>query len=123
VGDGIVAFAGQQNGYGNVIQVQHPDNRMTVYAHLSKIAVKRGEHVTQGEHIGDVGMTGWATGPHLHFEFRVAGVVKDPLTIAKSSETLALDSSSRPRFNAMVGQLKSELAVAETLGVRPARVD
>jgi murein DD-endopeptidase MepM/ murein hydrolase activator NlpD len=123
VADGVVSFAGQQNGYGNVIQVQHADNRMTVYAHLSKIAVKRGEHVTQGEHIGDVGMTGWATGPHLHFEFRVAGVVKDPLTIAKSSETLALDSSSRPRFKAMVGQLKSELAVAETLGVRPARVD
>ncbi len=123
VGDGVVAFAGQQNGYGNVIQVQHSDNRLTVYAHLSKIDVQRGEHVSQGEHIGDVGMTGWATGPHLHFEFRVAGVVKDPLTIAKSAETLALDNASRPRFTAMAGQLKSELAVAESLGVQPARVD
>ncbi len=75
VGDGVVAFAGQQNGYGNVIQVQHSDGRMTVYAHLSKIGVARGAHVTQGEQIGNVGMTGWATGPHLHFEFRVAGVV------------------------------------------------
>ena len=123
VGDGVVAFAGQQNGYGNVIQIQHSGNRMTVYAHLSKIDVTRGEHVSQGEHIGDVGMTGWATGPHLHFEFRVAGVVKDPLTIAKTAETLALDNASRPRFTAMVGELKSELAVAESLGTQPARVD
>ncbi|MDP9126555.1 MAG: M23 family metallopeptidase, partial [Pseudomonadota bacterium] len=123
VGDGTVAFAGQQNGYGNVIQVQHSDGRMTVYAHLSKIGVKRGERVVQGEQIGNVGMTGWATGPHLHFEFRVAGVVKDPLTIAKSAETLTLDNASRPRFTAMVGELKSELAVAESLGAQPARVD
>ena len=123
VGDGVVAFAGQQNGYGNVIQIQHSDSRMTVYAHLSKIDVQRGQHVSQGDHIGDVGMTGWATGPHLHFEFRVAGVVKDPVTIAKSSETLALDSASRPRFTARVGELKSELAVAESLGAQPARVD
>jgi murein DD-endopeptidase MepM/ murein hydrolase activator NlpD len=123
VGDGVVSFAGQQHGYGNVIQVQHSGGRMTVYAHLSRIDVKRGEHVSQGDHIGDVGMTGWATGPHLHFEFRVAGVVKDPLTIAKSAETLALDNASRPRFTAMAGELKSELAVAESLGVRPARVD
>jgi murein DD-endopeptidase MepM/ murein hydrolase activator NlpD len=123
VGDGVVSFAGQQNGYGNVIQVQHSDGRMTVYAHLSRIGVTRGEHVAQGEQIGNVGMTGWATGPHLHFEFRVGGVVKDPLTIAKSAETLTLDNASRPRFTAMVGELKSELAVAESLGVQPARVD
>ena len=123
VGDGVVEFAGQQNGYGNVIQVRHSDNRLTVYAHLSRIDVKRGEHVSQGEHIGAVGQTGWATGPHLHFEFRVAGVVKDPLTIAKAAETLTLDNASRPRFAALAGELKSELGVAETLGQRPARVD
>ena len=123
VGDGIVAFAGQQNGYGNVIQVQHSDNRMTVYAHLSRIDVKRGERVSQGEHIGNVGATGWATGPHLHFEFRVAGVVKDPLMIAKSAETLTLDNASRPRFAALASELKGELAVAQTLGAQPIRVD
>ena len=123
VGDGVVAFAGQQNGYGNVIMVQHSDNRVTVYAHLSKIDVQRGQHVAQGDHIGDVGMTGWATGPHLHFEFRVAGVVKDPLTIAKSAETLTLDDSSRPRFTAMAGELKAELGVAETLGTNMNTVD
>ncbi len=123
VGDGVVEFAGQQNGYGNVIQVRHSDNRLTVYAHLSRIDVRRGEHVDQGQHIGAVGQTGWATGPHLHFEFRVAGVVKDPLTIAKTAETLTLDNASRPRFAALAGELRSELAVAESLGVRPARVD
>jgi murein DD-endopeptidase MepM/ murein hydrolase activator NlpD len=123
VGDGVVAFAGQQNGYGNVIQVQHSDNRVTVYAHLSKIDVHRGDHVAQGDHIGDVGMTGWATGPHLHFEFRVAGAVKDPLTIAKSAETLTLDDASRPRFAAVTGELKSELAVAESLAAQTGRVD
>jgi murein DD-endopeptidase MepM/ murein hydrolase activator NlpD len=123
VGDGVVEFAGQQNGYGNVIQVRHSDNRLTVYAHLSRIDVKRGEHVAQGEHIGAVGQTGWATGPHLHFEFRVAGIVKDPITIAKTAETLTLDNASRPRFTAMAGELKSELGVAESLGMQPARVD
>ena len=123
VGDGVVTFAGQQNGYGNVIQVLHSDNQMTVYAHLSKSYVRVGQHVGQGDHIGDVGMTGWATGPHLHFEFRVGGVVKDPLTIAKSAETLTLDNASRPRFAALATELKSELAVAGSLGVRQARVD
>ena len=123
VGDGVVSFAGQQNGYGNVIQIQHAGNRMTVYGHLSKIDVQRGEHVAQGDHIGDVGMTGWATGPHLHFEFRVAGAVKDPLTIAKSAETLTLDGAARPRFAALAGELKSELAVAESLGAPARRVD
>ena len=123
VGDGVVSFAGQQNGYGNVIQIQHSDNRMTVYAHLSRMAVHPGEHVDQGEHIGDVGMTGWATGPHLHFEFRVNGAVRDPLTIAKSSETVALDAASRPRFLAQASALKSTLGVAETLGVRVAEAD
>jgi murein DD-endopeptidase MepM/ murein hydrolase activator NlpD len=123
VGDGVVSFAGQQNGYGNVIQIQHPDNRMTVYAHLSRIDVHQGEHVDQGEHIGDVGMTGWATGPHLHFEFRVAGVVRDPLSIAKSAETVALDAASRPRFLAQASELKSELGVAGTLGPRTAEAD
>jgi murein DD-endopeptidase MepM/ murein hydrolase activator NlpD len=116
VGDGIVSFAGQQNGYGNVIQIQHSDNRMTVYAHLSRIAVHKGDHVDQGEQIGNVGMTGWATGPHLHFEFRVNGAVRDPLSIAKSAETLTLDSASRPRFLAQATALKSELGVAESLG-------
>jgi murein DD-endopeptidase MepM/ murein hydrolase activator NlpD len=73
VGDGVVHFAGRQNGYGNVVEVQHGNERSTLYAHLSRIDVRKGQRVEQGESLGAVGATGWATGPHLHFEFRVAG--------------------------------------------------
>jgi murein DD-endopeptidase MepM/ murein hydrolase activator NlpD len=114
VGDGIVAFAGVQNGFGNVIHVRHANNRETVYAHLSRIDVHVGQRVEQGQHIGAVGQTGWATGPHLHFEFHVDGIVKDPLAIAKSSETLTLDAAARPRFAQLAQQVKGELAVASS---------
>lgn len=82
--DGVVAFVGQQGGYGNVIMVNHQGHYTTVYGHLSRFAkgLHRGEHVAQGEVIGYVGMTGWATGPHLHYEFRVDGVQRDPLRVA-----------------------------------------
>jgi murein DD-endopeptidase MepM/ murein hydrolase activator NlpD len=70
VGEGVVDFAGWQNGYGNVVHVRHGADRLTVYAHLSRIDVRKGQRVDQGQHIGAVGATGWATGPHLHFEFR-----------------------------------------------------
>ena len=79
VGDGVVEFAGVQNGYGNVVQVEHGNDRSTLYAHLSRIDVRKGQRVEQGQRIGAVGATGWATGPHLHFEFRVNGEHQDPL--------------------------------------------
>ena len=63
VGDGTVSFAGVQNGYGNVIFVEHANQHTTVYAHLSRIDVRQGQHVDQGDIIGAVGSTGWATGP------------------------------------------------------------
>jgi murein DD-endopeptidase MepM/ murein hydrolase activator NlpD len=82
--DGVVTFAGVQGGYGNVIFVRHQGTYSTVYGHLSRIApqVKAGARVAQGETIGYVGSTGWATGPHLHYEFRIADQARDPLTIA-----------------------------------------
>jgi murein DD-endopeptidase MepM/ murein hydrolase activator NlpD len=87
--DGTVAFAGWQNGYGNVIMVNHQGRYTTVYGHLSRFAkgLRQGQHVGQGEVIGFVGMTGWATGPHLHYEFRVDGVQRDPLRVALPSAT------------------------------------
>jgi murein DD-endopeptidase MepM/ murein hydrolase activator NlpD len=115
VGDGVVEFAGRQNGYGNVVQVMHGNARSTLYAHLSRIDVKKGQRVEQGQRLGAVGATGWATGPHLHFEFRVAGQHQDPLRVAKASETVPLDAASRPRFAETVKMVQAKLEVAESL--------
>jgi murein DD-endopeptidase MepM/ murein hydrolase activator NlpD len=115
VGDGVVEFAGRQNGYGNVVKIRHNGGRSTLYGHLSRIDVKNGQSVDQGQRIGAVGATGWATGPHLHFEFRVNGVHHDPLKIAKAAETVALEASQRPRFAQLAGAMKTTLAVADEM--------
>jgi murein DD-endopeptidase MepM/ murein hydrolase activator NlpD len=112
VGDGVVDFAGVQNGYGNVVIVRHANDRTTLYAHLSRIDVRKGQHVEQSQRIGAVGMTGWATGPHLHFEFRVHGQHQDPLTIAKASETVAVTPAARPQFAALARSAKAQLEAA-----------
>jgi murein DD-endopeptidase MepM/ murein hydrolase activator NlpD len=115
VGDGTVEFAGQQNGYGNVIMVRHGNEQTTLYAHLSRIDVRKGQRVEQGQRIGAVGSTGWATGPHLHFEFRINGHHEDPLRIAKASEAMTLASAYRDDFTQMSAILRSRIAVAGTL--------
>lgn len=116
VGDGVVEFAGVQNGYGNVIYVKHSSGHETVYAHLSRIDVHKGEGVQQGEQIGAVGSTGWATGPHLHFEFRVNGTQVDPMTIARQSEAAKpVSPASRPTFNKLSASMRQELASAELI--------
>jgi murein DD-endopeptidase MepM/ murein hydrolase activator NlpD len=115
VGDGVVDFAGRQNGYGNVVILRHGGDRSTLYAHLSRIDVKKGQRVEQGQRVGAVGATGWATGPHLHFEFRIAGQHQDPLRVAKASETVPLDPAARTQFAAVVQSVKAQLDVAETL--------
>ena len=81
-GDAVVDFAGVKGGYGNVVILRHNGQYSTVYAHLSRIAVRRGARVAQSDTIGYVGQTGWATGPHLHYEFRVGGHARNPLSIA-----------------------------------------
>jgi murein DD-endopeptidase MepM/ murein hydrolase activator NlpD len=115
VGDGVVDFAGRQNGYGNVVQVRHNNERATLYAHLSRIDVRQGQRVEQGARIGAVGATGWATGPHLHFEFRVNGAHQDPLRIAKASETLTLPPAAKTEFAALARSMQSRLEVADSL--------
>jgi murein DD-endopeptidase MepM/ murein hydrolase activator NlpD len=114
--DGVVTFVGQQNGYGNVIMLKHDGRYSTVYAHLSRFApeTKDGEHVHQGETIGFVGQTGWATGPHLHYELRVDGEPRDPLTVALPMATPVTDQE-RPTFAAAIAPLASELAVVREL--------
>lgn len=82
--DGRVSFVGNQNGYGKTIIIQHRDGYSTLYAHLNGFArgLKSGQRVRQGEMIGYVGMTGWATGPHLHYEIRVNNTPRDPMKVA-----------------------------------------
>lgn len=116
VGDGLVEFAGWQNGYGNVVEVRHSNDRATVYAHLSRIDVKRGQRIEQGAHLGAVGATGWATGPHLHFEFKVAGVQHNPVAIAQASEAIELAPAAKTRFLEMAQAVKGQLDAAEAVG-------
>jgi murein DD-endopeptidase MepM/ murein hydrolase activator NlpD len=121
VGDGLVEFAGVQRGYGNVIFVRHRNSQVTVYAHLSRIGVRTGQRVAQGEFIGNVGSTGMSTGPHLHFEFRDNGVHRDPLMIARESEAIKLPENLRGAFAAVAQAQRSKLEAAAQ--VRQASAD
>ena len=113
VGDGVVDFAGVQNGYGNVVYVKHQNQHVTVYAHLSRIDVRKGESVEQGQKLGAVGATGWATGPHLHFEFRVAGEHRDPMSIARESEAAQpVPKAARAAFNRLASNMRVQLSSA-----------
>lgn len=120
VGDGVVQFAGWQNGYGNVVEVRHAQNRETLYAHLSRIDVRKGQRIEQGASIGAIGTTGWTTGPHLHFEFRLNGQHQDPLLVAKAAETVPLDEFSRQRFKETVRVVRAKLELAATVAIGPA---
>ena len=115
VGDGVVDFAGWQNGYGNVVEIRHGNGRSTVYAHMSRIDVKRGQHVDQGMRVGAVGSTGWATGPHLHFEVKLNGVQQNPTLMAKASEAVSLSPAAKAQFVQLATSLKGQLEIAETL--------
>jgi len=84
VGDGMVEFVGVKGGYGKAVVLRHHGQYATLYAHLSRFpaGLHRGARVAQNDTIGFVGLTGWATGPHLHYEFQVAGQARNPLLIA-----------------------------------------
>jgi murein DD-endopeptidase MepM/ murein hydrolase activator NlpD len=120
--DGFVEFFGQQSGYGNVIQLRHSSGYTTWYAHLSGFAkgLRRGARVSQGELIGFVGQTGWATGPHLHYEFRVNNQFRNPLALAvPAAHPLPEDKaqSFREQARELVAQLdllkSSDLALLQ----------
>ena len=112
IGTGVVESAGNLGGYGNAVVVKHHNGHSTVYAHLSQMLVKRGQSVGQGQSIGKVGATGWATGPHLHFEFRVNGKHQDPLVMARKSESLPVTAHARPAFDQLAKQVGQQLASA-----------
>jgi len=111
-GEGKIVFRGWQNGYGNVIVLQHGGHYSTLYGHMSKFAgLRDGQHVSQGQTIGFVGMTGLATGPHLHYEFRIDGVHRDPLTVTLPKPE-PLPQIELARFH---GQTQPMLAKLKTL--------
>jgi murein DD-endopeptidase MepM/ murein hydrolase activator NlpD len=109
-GDGRVLFAGRRGGYGNLVELDHSRGITTVYGHLSRFAagLHAGQHVAQGQVIAFVGMTGLATGPHLHYEYRVDGVFKNPQTV-KLPEALPIDGPQRADFLAKSAPLLASL--------------
>ncbi|MGD0959468.1 MAG: peptidoglycan DD-metalloendopeptidase family protein [Methylomonas sp.] len=119
-GDGKIIFRGEKNGYGNVVEIAHGQNYSTLYAHLSgfKSGLKTGSLIKQGDVIGYVGKTGLATGPHLHYEFRIGGMHVNPVT-AKLPRSIPLDDSLMAKFKnqttpylAQLKQAKGESQVA-----------
>ena len=108
VGDGVVEFAGTKGGYGNVVILRHHGQYATLYAHLSRVTVRKGARVAQNDTIGAVGMTGWATGPHLHYEFRVGGEPRNPLSIAMPA-ALPVADKDLPAFRNHAAPLVARL--------------
>ena len=110
--DGTVEFVGSQSGYGNVIMLRHQGGFSTYYAHLSSFAegLRKGGRVHQGDMIGHVGQTGWATGPHLHYEFRVNNEVRNPLTVALPA-ALPIPAQQWAAFSNVSAPLAAELTL------------
>ncbi|MEO1732902.1 MAG: M23 family metallopeptidase [Pseudomonadota bacterium] len=86
--DGVVTFSGWQSGYGRLIKIQHAFGIETVYAHNTQNLVRKGQRVSRGDHIADMGSTGRSTGTHLHYEVRVNGVPKNPMTYIKAANNV-----------------------------------
>ncbi len=108
--DGTVEFIGRQNGYGNVIILKNFGKYSTLYAHQSRFAkgLKKGDRVQQGQLIGYVGSTGWATGPHLHYEFRIDGRPVDPLAV-DLPVARTLEAADRKAFAAVAAQYRTHI--------------
>ncbi len=119
-GDGIVEFIGNKGGYGKVVMLRHQNRYTTVYGHLSAYpgGLRRGNRVSQGDVIGFVGATGLASGPHLHYEFRINDVHQNPLSIAlPSAPPLAAEHLARFRNSAQPQLARIELIRATDLAL------
>lgn len=109
-GDGRVSFAGERGGYGKVVVIEHGGGISTLYAHMSRIGrdMRIGQRVKQGQTIGYVGSTGAATGPHLHYEYRVNGLHKNPRTV-RLPDAAPLPAVYRADFQAHAAELLADL--------------
>ncbi|MDO4906059.1 MAG: peptidoglycan DD-metalloendopeptidase family protein [Lautropia sp.] len=118
VGDGVVEYIGNQRGYGKVVIVKHDDNQSTLYAHMHRFAnnLNLGDTVKQGQIIGEVGQTGWATGPHLHFEFLLNGKQIDPTTMLPQPSQ-PLDATSQIQLRASAEKLIDLMRWQEAVNV------
>ena len=99
-GNGVVLLAGRSGGLGNAVRIRHPNGYETIYGHLSRIFVRQGDHVSQGERIGAVGQTGLATGPHLDYRMVSRGVYLNPLRVVLPSAE-PIPDTERARFDAV----------------------
>jgi murein DD-endopeptidase MepM/ murein hydrolase activator NlpD len=122
-GDGVVDFAGTQNGYGNFVMIKHWANYTTAYAHMSRFApgIRKGSKVSQGDVIGYVGTTGWSTGAHLHYEFRVGGEAKDPSTMNVQAQA-PLTAAEMSRFKSYASDMSHRFALLQPGGSGGTRV-
>jgi murein DD-endopeptidase MepM/ murein hydrolase activator NlpD len=112
-GDGRVAFVGWKNGYGRAVIIDHGQGRSTLYGHMSAWGKEKvGQHVSQGSTIGYVGMSGLATGPHLHYEFRVNGTQVNPLTVTMPKPS-PLAGSDLVKFRAATAPAVAKLLLVE----------
>ncbi len=102
--DGQVVAAGWAGGYGRQVRIAHSSGIVTTYSHMSGIAASPGEPVRQGQVIGYVGSTGLSTGPHLHFEVRLAGQPVDPMTVQMQSRNV-ISGAAKQAFNTRLKQL------------------
>lgn len=116
--EGTVDFAGTQTGYGNLIIVKHDGRYSTAYGHLSRFAphLHAGQHVAQGEVIGYVGKTGWATGPHLHYEFRVDGKQRNPAHMPVIN-TPSINETQRSAFLEATRDLNTRLGILHNINL------
>ncbi len=124
VADGVVVSKGWSTGYGNTVEIKHNERYSTLYAHLSDYAPKmaRGKNVNVGEVIGLVGTAGWATGPHLHYEFRVNGRHVDPSRIiAENPQVPSLTGSALKSFEVAATDLRGRLSLLDNVNTARAQ--
>jgi murein DD-endopeptidase MepM/ murein hydrolase activator NlpD len=116
--DGVVEFAGRQGGYGNLVVLRHQSKYTTWYGHLSAFAkgLHKGAHVSQGEVIAYVGATGLATGPHLHYEFRINDMHQDPLRVVMP-EAPPITTDQRATFEAVAQRMAQRLELLRATNV------